>query len=257
MVGGVGGGSSSVGVGKKRNLFCRYADMKAFEESQREARKTNLGTPLPVPPHVVAISSRTRGGTKAQPHAGAGVRLSDTITMGRKQPRRWRSLWCALNGIHQQNAEGRKAWTRSPGILSGTLEEPAGGSEGHSVCYKGNTALWCSVGGYGRSQTDLELHKHPTQVRDDVCHGINVNSSRAEGHDPEGFHSIKPDYLFLIGLSPVIKIKLCTYFFHFHHLSSLALAYQWSPWQQSSVFSVTLLSVIYFSFLSLFYLCFF
>lgn len=86
-----GGGGLSVGVGKKRNLFCRYADMKAFkafEESQWEARKTELGTPLPVPPHVVAISSRTQGGTKAQPHAGAGVRFSDTITMGRKQPRR-------------------------------------------------------------------------------------------------------------------------------------------------------------------------
>lgn len=121
-----------------------------------------------------------------------------------------------------------------------------------SVCYKGSTALWCSVGGCGPSQTDLELHKHPTHVQDDVCHGININGSRAEGHDPKGFHSIKPDYLFLIGLWPVIKIKLCTYCFHFHHLSSLALAYQWSPWQQSSLFSVTL-SVIYFSFLSFIY----
>lgn len=122
-----------------------------------------------------------------------------------------------------------------------------------SVCYKGSTALRCSVGGYEPSQADLEL-QHPTHVQDDVCHGININSSRAEGHDPEGFHSIKPDYLFLIGLWPVIQIKLWTYCFHFHHLSSLTWAYRWSPWQQSSLFSITLSSVIYFSFLSFFYL---
>lgn len=47
--------------------------MKAFEESQREARKTDLGTPQPVPPHAVATSSRRRGHEGAAARRGGGA----------------------------------------------------------------------------------------------------------------------------------------------------------------------------------------
>lgn len=72
-----------MGAGKKPgNLFCRYADMKAFEESQWEVRKTDLSTPLFVSPHAIAISNKTRGHEHADTHRE--VSLSDTNITGRK-----------------------------------------------------------------------------------------------------------------------------------------------------------------------------
>lgn len=66
---------------KNWDLFCGYADMKAFGESQWEVRKTDLRTP-PFVSHAVAISSTT------QRHEGAGThrepRFSGTMITRRK-----------------------------------------------------------------------------------------------------------------------------------------------------------------------------
>lgn len=64
---GAKGGGLSGSRKKNGNLFCRYADMEAFEDSKWEARKTDLGTPLPV--SLYAISSRTWA---KHTHIGAG-----------------------------------------------------------------------------------------------------------------------------------------------------------------------------------------
>lgn len=49
-----GGGGRAWELGKKNpgNLFCRYADMKAFEEPEWEVKKTDLNIPLLVSPHA-------------------------------------------------------------------------------------------------------------------------------------------------------------------------------------------------------------
>lgn len=84
MVGGGGGvGVERGSRGKKKpgNLFCRYADMKAFEEPQWEVKKTDLSTPLLVSPQSAKHEAKKM---QTHTHTHGEEHLCDTIITGRK-----------------------------------------------------------------------------------------------------------------------------------------------------------------------------